>query len=350
MIDRASQDDFRVVRLVYNAQAGNRGVTRQLNDVMASLNRLFPRARLEVRPTSGPYDATRLAREVARAEGENGLVIIAGGDGSVSEAANGVMGTDTPLLVLPFGTGNDFARTIYRNQSQDPRAILAACEEAGQGRSALSVHGIDAMATSAKSYRLPDGTTGTNFERFAVNVISIGFDSVIGIEADRLHRKIPWLLGMSYPISVLTQLTRRKAYELTVTWCDAADEEKELTQEYTVCAVANASYYGGGFQPNPRACIDDGIIEVILSHNLKNREIAKLIGKFRRGDDLPKECVEQLRGSQFVFRAERGHELILTLDGQGLYTNELTVDVYPRHFVVARPAGWVRPPALSAKS
>lgn len=349
MNNPALHDDFTVVRLIYNAQAGNRSVTRQLSDVMASLDRLFPAARLEVRPTSGPHDATRLAAEVARTEGESGLVIIAGGDGSVSEAANGVMGTATPLLVLPYGTGNDFARTIYRGQAQQSRAILTACEAAGSGRRALGFHQVDAMATSAKSYRLPDGSTGTNFQRFAVNVISIGFDSVIGIEADRLHRKVPWLLGMSYPLSVLTQLARRREYRMSIEWLDEAGCARELSQEYTVCAVANASYYGGGFQPNPHARIADGQIEVIVSHNLKNRDIAKLIGKFRRGEDLPEEFVEQLCGSEFTFRAQRGQDLILTLDGQGLYTNEFKVEVHPRHFTIARPTQWPAPSALLNK-
>lgn len=349
MNNSAIHNDFAVVRLIYNAQAGNRSVTRQLSDVMASLDRLFPAARLEVRPTSGPHDATRLAAEVASAEGENGLVIIAGGDGSVSEAANGVMGTPTPLLVLPYGTGNDFARTIYRGQSQQPRAILAACEASESGHSALSFHDVDAMATSAKSYRLPDGSTGTNFHRFAVNVISIGFDSVIGIEADRLHRKVPWLLGMSYPLSVLTQLARRRDYRMSIDWLDEAGQSGELSQEYTVCAVANASYYGGGFQPNPHARIADGTIEVIVSRNLTTRDIAKLIGKFRRGDDLPDEFVEQIRGSEFTFRAQRGQDLILTLDGQGLYTNEFKVKVFPHHFTIALPSQWPEPSALLMK-
>src|SRR5689334_22737693 len=54
------------------------------------------------------------ARELARAAAERGVerVIVVGGDGTVSEAAGGLQGTDTALAVVPAGTGNDFGRGL----------------------------------------------------------------------------------------------------------------------------------------------------------------------------------------------------------------------------------------------
>ena len=66
--------------------------------------------RLEVAETTQRNDATRLAREAA-AEGFD-VVVVAAGDGTLNEAANGLVGTDTALAPLPGGSTNVFGRTI----------------------------------------------------------------------------------------------------------------------------------------------------------------------------------------------------------------------------------------------
>lgn len=351
MVKVAASPAFDHVQFIYNAQAGNRRVSRELNMIMAHLNTAFPTAHIGVRPTTGPHDATTIAARISAQWDERALVIIAGGDGSVSEAANGLIGTRTPLLVLPYGTGNDFSRAIYRGESREPRSILAAMRQAAQmGRSPVSTVAVDAMRTRAPRYRLPDGTRKHDLDRYAINVISMGFDSVIGISADALHRKIPWLLGMSYPISVLTELTKQRDFELAVTWRDAENRTQCESQRYTVCAVANASHYGGGFEPNPNAILNDGLIEVILSNDLKLLDIARLIGKFRRGEKLPAEYVKELTGREFSFSALGDSELILTLDGQGVYTRELRVTVHEDALRIATPSTWSTPRAFRLQS
>ncbi|MDO5719150.1 MAG: diacylglycerol kinase family protein [Actinomycetaceae bacterium] len=346
----ASSVGFDYVQLIYNAQAGNRRVSRDLNMIMAHLNLAFPTAQIGVRPTTGPHDATTIAAHISRQWNERALVIIAGGDGSVSETANGLIGTQTPLLVLPYGTGNDFSRAVYRGMSREPQEILAALVTATKlGQPTVSVTAIDAMRTRAPRYRLPDGTRKHQLDRYAINVISMGFDSVIGISADALHRKVPWLLGMSYPLSVLTELTKQRNFELALTWRDGNVTRSE-SQRYTVCAVANASHYGGGFEPNPQAILNDGVIEVILSRELQLLDIARLIGKFRRGDKLPADYVQEFSGREFRFSALGDSELVLTLDGQGVYTRELQVEVCARALLIARPFRWPTPPALSVQS
>jgi diacylglycerol kinase family enzyme len=66
--------------------------------------------RLEVAETTSRNDATRLARDAA-AEGFD-AVVVAAGDGTLNEAANGLVGTDTALAPLPGGSTNVFGRTL----------------------------------------------------------------------------------------------------------------------------------------------------------------------------------------------------------------------------------------------
>lgn len=65
---------------------------------------------LELRPTYGPNSATALARECSRAGAAR--VIVAGGDGTIHEAANGLVGTSTPMGLLPGGTANVLAMEL----------------------------------------------------------------------------------------------------------------------------------------------------------------------------------------------------------------------------------------------
>ncbi len=89
--------------------------------------------RLEVAETTRRGHATRLARNAAR-EGFD-AVVVAAGDGTLNEAANGLVGTDTALAPLPGGSTNVFARTLGIANSMRPATEqLAASLEAGVTR------------------------------------------------------------------------------------------------------------------------------------------------------------------------------------------------------------------------
>ena len=95
-------------RLIYNSSAGMRALDAEIDRAMAEL-----RARgwtVELCATSSGGDATRLAR--AAAEEKFDAVIAVGGDGTLNEAANGVVDSPTALGVLPIGTANVWAREM----------------------------------------------------------------------------------------------------------------------------------------------------------------------------------------------------------------------------------------------
>ena len=66
-----------------------------------------------VESTHEKGDAQLIAKKYAKEYGSECVIVSCGGDGTVHEIANGLAGTDTPLLLLPLGTGNDFAKKIY---------------------------------------------------------------------------------------------------------------------------------------------------------------------------------------------------------------------------------------------
>ncbi len=134
----------------------------------------------ELRLSEAPGDAARQAHLAAEAGCE--AVFVCGGDGSLSEAANGLAGTNIPLGVIPAGTGNDFARTA--GISIDPR------------RAARQV-----LAGTPRPIDLLDVNHGA---LWSINVMGIGLDARV---AARTNRRVRWVSGMpAYLMALAAEL------------------------------------------------------------------------------------------------------------------------------------------------
>lgn len=94
--------------LIHNPAAGPRNINREISLVVSDIERQGWHVELEL--TQKPGDATTLAREAALAGYD--LAIAAGGDGTVNEVVNGLVGSQTALAVLPVGVGNLWAKQI----------------------------------------------------------------------------------------------------------------------------------------------------------------------------------------------------------------------------------------------
>lgn len=123
----------RAVTLIYNPVAGWRR-RRKLIEVVEAMNRRG--AIVTLRETGGPGDAERFAREAAL-EGRTDIVVAAGGDGTINEVANGLVGSEVPLGVVPIGTANVLAIEIGLPHSSDALGALlltGRAKQIGAGR------------------------------------------------------------------------------------------------------------------------------------------------------------------------------------------------------------------------
>lgn len=105
--------------LIVNPAAGSSRRGRKIPSAIRFLERTFPP--LETVFTGGLGDATLHARRAVKDSDK--MVICAGGDGTVNEVIQGLVGSRVPLAVLPTGTGNGLAREIGM-----PGELLRACE------------------------------------------------------------------------------------------------------------------------------------------------------------------------------------------------------------------------------
>lgn len=216
------------VRAILNPQAGL--AAQRARAAVERGHPAFPGLALAV--TEGPGHARELAR-AAVAEGCE-RVLAVGGDGTANEVAEGLLGSDAILGLVPVGSGNGLARAL--RIPLRPRAAL------------------DALA-AAVIRRMDVGLAGG---RAFLNVAGAGFDAAVGAAFHR-HAAGGGRRGvLSYVRLGLANAGYRPQH-----WT-LAGEGLAWSGRALVVAFANGPQYGGGAWIAPGARLDDGRLEVVV--------------------------------------------------------------------------------------
>src|SRR6266516_89755 len=187
---------------------------------------------IEVRVTWEKGDARRLVAEA----GEVDLLIAAGGDGTLNEVIHGLMDLSTaarPVLgMMPLGTANDFATGC--GIPRDPEQALVLCMEGTE---------------------VPIDVGKAN-EHWFLNAASIGFGAEITATTPPELKNLlgPAADGVMGAILAMTVHHYRGRVTLP---------DREITGSGPVAIVGNGRQAGGGIQVTPRACVDDGLLDVL---------------------------------------------------------------------------------------
>ena len=269
----------------------------------------------EIHLTERPGHATDLARDAAQRLGADALVFACGGDGTVNEVVNGLVGTPAALGVLPIGTGNDFVKSLYRERSAF--AILDRLPEALFRR-------IDVGRMNGRCF---------------VNVASLGFDTEVGNYAKRMVARRPWLGGFSYLLAVFACLSGNRVFHME---CELEGEDPDGrpvsfrgARDFTLAAVCNGGYYGGGFHPAPGASLEDGLLDVCLVDRKTVPQILGLVPKYRNGTHLDgRPGIHMVRTRSGVFR-KRELPLNLNCDGESGEADEIVFEILPGALTLA---------------
>ncbi|KRE41451.1 sphingosine kinase [Knoellia sp. Soil729] len=227
-------------------------------------------------------------------------IVVAGGDGMVHLGVNLVAGTDLPLGIIAAGTGNDNAREL----GLAVRDAAKAVERITRG----ATRRIDAV-------RL---VTTHGEARWFVGVLAAGFDAVVNERANAWR----WPKGqMRYNLAIARELGVFRPIPYVV----EVDGVRHETRAMLV-AVANGPAYGGGMKVVPSAEFDDGMLDVLILHEVSIPTLLRVFPKVFQGAHVDHPAVEILRGRQVRLEA-RG--IVSYADGERFEPLPLECEVVP---------------------
>ena len=248
--------------------------------------------------TSGPRDAAAVARR--EAEAGRRLIVAMGGDGTVSEVADGILtagaGARTELALIPRGTGGDFRRTLDL-----PHDVAEAGRRIREGTPRL----IDA---GRATFRGHDGQTET---RHFVNVASFGFSSAVATRANASSKRLGGRIAfLSATVGTLF------SYDNTDVWITADQGERER-RRVLLAALGNGQFFGGGMKICPEAALDDGLFDLITVGDFSRTEVLTNVGRLYSGTHLELDEVSSARVRRLQVEPVEADALIpVELDGE----------------------------------
>ena len=227
-----------------NPIAGNGNSLDLSREVISFLEVHSEKSRQIIAPNAAEL-TLRIEEIVNQSRDEIKGIIAVGGDGLAHFMLQIAVPSQIPFVIVPGGTGNDFARTLGWSQ-KNLETLLRRI-----------------ISTPAKAIDL-----GIVDSEWFGAVLSTGFDSVVNERANALS----WPKGATrYNAAIALELPRFRAieYELTL------DGEKFSTEAMLI-AVGNGQSYGAGMRICPRAKLDDGLFDVVILEPVSTLEFVKV--------------------------------------------------------------------------
>jgi lipid kinase YegS len=252
--------------------------------------------RIEVRVTWERGDARRFVLEARELD----LVVAAGGDGTLNEVLHGLMdiskASRPSLGIVPLGTANDFAAGC--GIPADPAKALALC---------MKGHGVSIDVGKANDH-------------WFINVASSGFGAEITSTTSPDLKRLIGPAAYTVMGAILAINIRQYQGRLIL-------PEREIIGSGPVAIVGNGPQTGGGIQVAPRACIDDGLLDVLVVRQISPKA---LLAAARELQQLPSDG-EYVSYWQTPWLEVHSEEIIpVNLDGEPLRFSTVRYEAVPK--------------------
>jgi YegS/Rv2252/BmrU family lipid kinase len=286
--------------------------------------RLLPRVRAALDQHRLDYRLYCTARageaiEVAvKASRDFSVIVAAGGDGTVNEVANGVMGSEAAVGVIPIGSGNDFAKSL--SVPPDLSKAVAILQKAQRRRVDLArlVERLGDLPTRIDSQCRTD-VAGKS--PIFTNGLGIGLDGAVS----HRNRVIKHLKGeLAYLWAAVREALAFRALPLELRTPDWS-----YTGTVLLAGASNGRFQGGDFMLAPQAEVDDGLLDVHLITDMQPLRRLMQIPKVRRGEHLSLPEVTILKAPWLELSSSV--RLPAHLDGEPLFLEpgRVRVEVLP---------------------
>ena len=232
--------------LIFNPSAALGRSRKQLEIITKILDE--KKVAYAVHTTEKPGHATQIAK--ALIEKGSKILVAIGGDGTVTEVARSIYGTDAALGIIPAGTGNDYRRVV---------GIPDEIEKT-----------VDFLLNGKPT---PCDALECNGE-ICLNIVSIGFDVEVAKRANNYK-----LFGSAaYTIAAIDRALFAKNQYANITI-----DGENIRKNILLAAVGNGSHYGGGINSLPTADITDGLLDICIVDATTPLNILRLLPKYVAG-------------------------------------------------------------------
>ena len=251
---------------------------------------------VDVRFTEAKTDGRRIAHEEATAG--RGLIVAMGGDGTISEVADGILdaGGKSELGIIPRGTGGDFRRSLDLDDDI--------------GRAARRIRETPARLIDAGRVSFV-ADNGSQAERHFVNVVSFGFSSDVARQANTSSKRL------GGRVAFLSATVRSLVSYDHVDVVLSVDDQPERRMSVLLAAIGNGRFFGGGMRICPEALLDDGLFDLVTVGNLGRVGVMANIHRIYSGHHLTMKEVQGTRGRRMkVAPADREAKIPLEVDGE----------------------------------
>lgn len=250
-------------------------------------------------------------------------IVIFGGDGTIHRHLSALVRLHLPVLVVPSGSGNDFARALHLRCVRDSLEVWRNFESGKVQPRAIDLGVIRPTASP-------------QIERYFCCVAGCGLDSMTARRANQMPR---WLRGHGgYALALLPALFKLRAYPMRITrWNGDGENRDEKSRLTLLAAFANTQFYGDGMRIAPQADPDDGQLDICRISTMNPFKLFCIFPSVYFGHHLLSPKVEYSKAERVLIETET--PLDIYADGEFVCETPAEISVAPG---ALRVIGWPR--------
>ncbi len=308
--------------IIFNPSAGKGKDGAQFEEV---INKSFEGLDFEIYKTEGPRKVIPFLKDYFKKNNKDTVRVYAcGGDGTVHEIANGLVGIkNAELAILPIGTGNDFVKT-YGVTNEN-------IEQYRSFKPLINGKAIDIDLTKIEGEGLEEPW-------YSINVINFGFDAIVGARGNyyKEHgfpKKVkegtnPYDYALKNDAMKYGRFNDIEVY---------ADGEKLNEKQMLLATLAQGQWVGGQFKCAPKSDNTDGLIDVCVLKTMTFLGLGMIIGTYTKGKhlDKPRKKIVYRQAKQIKMVAPK--EFDVCVDGEMIKGNNFVVEVCPKAIKLVPP-------------
>ena len=234
----------------------------------------------EIHFTEKAGDATKIAKKYRFSQN---VIYSVGGDGTLNEVVNGIVGSKNMLGVIPCGSGNDFYKTL--EIMEDPLPLI---------------------------------DVGKVNNKYFINIVSIGIDAEVADNVSKMKKiKIP--TSQIYNASIVYTFFKYRFKNIDV----EIDENNVRKGKCTILTVCNGRVYGGGYKIAPEALLNDGYFDVYFVDKIRKPFIPRVIAMLKNGTHESHKNVHKSKATKIKFKCR--YDLICNVDGEIIVDNKFNI-------------------------